>query len=167
MKFDQSPSLISGSSFGKSCPDRTVSSNATSSSYTSARQNSLSGGGSASAFMFESSIPTIVSLHISDDTADGKGRFTAPQAEIALDQPPRLLRASEQAATTHGAAAREPAGPHASSSPTRAGWRRLVSAILKLEDSPAGDWIGGAAIALLLIAGLWIGAGFGWTEVLP
>lgn len=80
---------------------------------------------------------------------------------------PPNLRASEQAATTHGAASREPAGPHASSSPLRAGWRRLVSAIVKLEDSHAGDWIGGAAITLLLIAGLWIGAGFGWTEVLP
>lgn len=77
-----------------------------------------------------------------------------------------LLRAAEQATTTHEAAAREPASPRTPAQAARAGWRRLVAAFHTLDDSCAGDWIGGAAIVVMFIAGLWIGCGLGWEEIL-
>ncbi|WP_102226891.1 hypothetical protein [Acidimangrovimonas sediminis] len=78
-----------------------------------------------------------------------------------------LLRAAEQTATTQGAVAREPAGPHVSYSPLRAGWRWLIGQIRTFEDSHTANWVGGAALAVMLISGIWIAAGFGWTDVLP
>ncbi|WP_102226838.1 hypothetical protein [Acidimangrovimonas sediminis] len=76
-----------------------------------------------------------------------------------------LLRAAEQSATTQGAVAREPAGPHAFSSPLRAGWRRLVSTVRAFEASPFSNWIGGAVLFGMLIVGLWIGTGLGMMEL--
>lgn len=87
------------------------------------------------------------SLHPVVGTSDGKGRPATPQAENASGRSGGFLRAPAAAAVE----AREPASPRVSS--LRAGWRWLVRANRRIEDSWVGDLIG----VVSLFGLLWIG----------
>jgi hypothetical protein len=97
----------------------------------------------SSIFTFSST----ASLHPVVGASDGKGRPAMPQAENASGRSGGFLRAPAAAAVE----AREPASPRVSS--LRAGWRWLVRANRRIEDSWVGDLIG----VVSLFGLLWIG----------
>ena len=86
MKSPHTSSSMLGIRLGGARSGKIMSSNATSSSYKSARQKSLSGGGSESPFMFDRNVFShkVESFHSVVSASDGRGRLAATKAQKAL-----------------------------------------------------------------------------------